>query len=80
MPNTVAARSKAWTVFAHSNTGIMGSNRTWGIDVCVSLFCVQVAALQQAEPPSKESYRLCKKIKELKNGQDARNGCKTIDR
>jgi hypothetical protein len=38
-PIRVVARSKAWTVFARSNTGILGSNSTWGI-VCVRLFCV----------------------------------------
>jgi hypothetical protein len=38
-PNTVAARSKTWTVFARSNIGIVGSNPTQGMDVCV-LFCV----------------------------------------
>jgi hypothetical protein len=52
----------AWTVFTRSNTGIVGSNPTWGMDVCVRLFCVlfrkQVAALQRADPPSKESYRV----------------------
>jgi hypothetical protein len=32
---TVAARSKAWTVFARSNTVIVGSNPTEGIDVYV---------------------------------------------
>jgi hypothetical protein len=26
---------------------------------CICLFCVQVAALRRADPPSKESYRLC---------------------
>jgi hypothetical protein len=36
---TVAARSKAWTVFARSKTGAMGSNPTRGMDVCVRLFC-----------------------------------------
>jgi hypothetical protein len=39
-PITVAARSKAWTVFARSNTGDVGSNPTQGMDVCVRLFCV----------------------------------------
>jgi hypothetical protein len=34
-PITVAARSKAWTVFARSNTGIVGSNPSQGMDVCV---------------------------------------------
>jgi hypothetical protein len=32
--------SKAWTVFASSNTGIVHSNPTWGMDVGVLLFCV----------------------------------------
>jgi hypothetical protein len=34
------ARSKAWTVFARLNTGIMGSNLTRGMDDCVRLFCL----------------------------------------
>jgi hypothetical protein len=34
-PITVVARSKAWNVFARSNTGIVGSNPTKGMDVCV---------------------------------------------
>jgi hypothetical protein len=37
---TVAARSKAWTVFARSNIDIVGSNPTGGMDVCVRLFCL----------------------------------------
>jgi hypothetical protein len=39
---TEAARSKAWTVFARSNTGVLGSNPTRGMDVCVYLFSVFV--------------------------------------
>jgi hypothetical protein len=39
---TVASRSKAWTVFARSNAGILGSNPTQGMDICVCLFCVCV--------------------------------------
>jgi hypothetical protein len=58
-PITVAARSKAWTVFARSNTGVVGSDRTQGMDVCVRLFCVYVAALLRADPPYKEPSRLC---------------------
>jgi hypothetical protein len=40
LPITVAARSKAWTAFARSNTGIVGSTPNWGMGVCVRLFCV----------------------------------------
>jgi hypothetical protein len=40
MPITVAARSKPWTAFGHSNAGIVCSNPTRGMDVCVRLFCV----------------------------------------
>jgi hypothetical protein len=39
VPITVAARSKARTVFARSNTGIVGSNPTQGMDACLHLFC-----------------------------------------
>jgi hypothetical protein len=71
-PITVAARSEAWTVFARSNTGIVGSSPTQDMGVCVHLFCVcavlcvQVAALRQADPLSKESYRLCKRSRNWK--------------
>jgi hypothetical protein len=41
-PITVAAWSKAWTVFAGSNAGIVGSNPTQDMDVYVRLFCVCV--------------------------------------
>jgi hypothetical protein len=61
---TGAARSKAWTVFARSNTGLVGSNPTEGMYVCVRLFCVFVvlcvgSGLTTDWFPSKESYRLC---------------------
>jgi hypothetical protein len=38
-PITVAARSKAWTVFARSNTEIVVSNPTRGMDVCAFILC-----------------------------------------
>jgi hypothetical protein len=38
-PTTAAARSKTWTAFARSNAGIVVSNPTQGMDVCVCLFC-----------------------------------------
>jgi hypothetical protein len=44
MPTTVAERSKACTVFARSEAGIMGSNPTQGMNVwCL---CVWVRARQ----------------------------------
>jgi hypothetical protein len=63
----VAAQSKAWIVFARSNAGIMGSNPTQGMDVCVCIYsvfvfsCVYLTALWRADHSSKESYSLCKK-------------------
>jgi hypothetical protein len=49
---SVAAQSKAWTVFTSSEAGIVSSNPTEGMDVCVRLFCVclQAAALRLADP------------------------------
>jgi hypothetical protein len=41
-PIIVVARSKTWTVFARSNTGVVGSNPTQGMNICVRLFCVCV--------------------------------------
>jgi hypothetical protein len=82
-PITVAARSKTWTVFARSNTGIVGSNPTWDINICVySVFVlsyVQVAALRWDDPPSKESYRLCKRSRNWKSGQGRTKGFRAID-
>jgi hypothetical protein len=43
------------------------------------LFCVQVAALRRAYPPSKESYRLCIGLRNWKSGQGPK-GCRAIDR
>jgi hypothetical protein len=39
-PIAVAARSKARTVFVRSNTEIVFSNPTGGMDVCVRSVCV----------------------------------------
>jgi hypothetical protein len=67
MPIVVAAWSKAWTVFDRSNTEIVGSHPTGGMDVYVRLFCVCVVLdLQRADPPSTESYRLCIGLERLK--------------
>jgi hypothetical protein len=44
LPITVAARSKAWTVFVRSKTGIVGSTSTQDMDVCVCVYSVFVLA------------------------------------
>jgi hypothetical protein len=49
MPITVAMQSKSWTLFAFSNTGIVCSNPTWGMDVCVLLFCVCAALCEASD-------------------------------
>jgi hypothetical protein len=76
--------SKAWIVFARSDAGIVGSNPTRCMDVCVCvrLFCVCVVlcALQRADHSSKESYRLCEKDYEPEEGARAQQkGCRAID-
>jgi hypothetical protein len=42
MPITAAAKSKAWTDFARSNAGIVGSISTQGMDVCMCVYSVFV--------------------------------------
>jgi hypothetical protein len=79
-PITVAARN----VFASTNTGIVGSNPTRGMDVCVHLFCVCVGlcvgssfakgwSLMQGVLPT--VYRL----RNWKSGQGPKD-CRAIER
>jgi hypothetical protein len=53
--------------------GVVGSNPTRGMDVCafilLVLSCSQVEVLRPADPPSKESYRLCIRLRNRKGGQ-----------
>jgi hypothetical protein len=82
VPVTVTARSKVWTVFARSNAGIMGSNPTRGMDICVRLFCVCVVlcrALRRADPPAMESYQMCTGLRNWKSDQGPTNGRRAID-
>jgi hypothetical protein len=39
-PITVAARSMAWNIFARRNIGIVGSNLTQSMDICLRLCIV----------------------------------------
>jgi hypothetical protein len=57
----MTVKYKARSVFIRSGTGIVGSNPTRGMDICLllSLCClVWVTALRRADHPSKGSYRL----------------------
>jgi hypothetical protein len=43
VPVTVAPRSKAWTVLARSDAGIVGSNPTQGMNIwCVYAFILRL--------------------------------------
>jgi hypothetical protein len=58
-PITGTERSTAYTVFVHSEAGIVGSNSAQGTDVwclcmCVFSVCVQVEALLRANHQPKE--------------------------
>jgi hypothetical protein len=60
LPITVTARSESWTVFARSNTGVVGSNPTQDMDACVRLLCVCAimcvgSDLWRADPHSRGS-------------------------
>jgi hypothetical protein len=57
-PIAVAARSKARTVFARSNTEIVGSNSTGGMDVCVCSVCVYSVSTVSSETASRPNKRL----------------------
>jgi hypothetical protein len=82
LPVTMATRIKASTAFGCSNIGIVCSNLTRGMNVCVySVFvlsCVQVVTLWRADPSSKESYRLCKRSRNWKSGQGPTKGCRVL--
>jgi hypothetical protein len=79
----VAALSKPWTAFAFFNTGVVGSNPTRGMDICICVYSVfvlssvYVAALRWADHSSKESYRLCKKSYETE--EEARTQQRAVE-
>jgi hypothetical protein len=83
MPITMAARSKAWTVFARSNTRIVGSNPAQGMDVCVRLFCVCFvlcvgSCLLTGWSPVQGALPTVYRIKNWKSGQGPTKSCRTI--
>jgi hypothetical protein len=83
-PITEVTRSKAWTVFARSNTGIVGSNPTRGMDVCVRLFCVCVvlcvgSGLATGWSPVQGVLQTVYRTKRVKKRPRSK-GCRTIER
>jgi hypothetical protein len=74
----MAACSKAWIVFAHSNAGVVGSNSIRGMDVCmyVDLFCVCTAmcvgsGLAKGWSPTQGALPNVYRIMKLKNAARA---------
>jgi hypothetical protein len=83
LPVTVAARSEAWTVFARSNAGVVGSNPSLSMDACMLLFSVRVflyvgRGLVTGWSPTKESCRLCLCLGNWKSSQGPPKGCRAI--
>jgi hypothetical protein len=82
---TVAARAKEWTVFALSNTGIVGSNTTQSMDVCMRLFCVRAvlcvgSGLATGWSPVQWVVPIVYKTKKLKKRPRPNKGSRAIDR
>jgi hypothetical protein len=78
-PITVVMRSKEWTVYHRLNTGIVGSNPTRDMDICVRLFCVCVVlcvgrGLVRGWFPVQGVLPTVYKIRKLKNGQGHTKG------
>jgi hypothetical protein len=83
MPITVASRSKAWTIFAHSNAGIVGSNPIEGMDVWVLLFYVYVvlyvgSGLASGSSGVQKSYRLFIGLSNWEVARIQRKDCRAI--
>jgi hypothetical protein len=81
----VASRSKAWTVFARSNTWIVGSNPTRGMDVCVLLFSVYVvlragSGLEMGWSSVQVVLQILHRLRSQKSGQGLTKDCRAIDR
>jgi hypothetical protein len=81
----MAVQSKAWTTFARSNAGIVGSNPIQGMDVCVRLFCVCVVLYVGSGLATDWSLvqgvlSTVYRIKKLKRGQGPTKDCRAIER
>jgi hypothetical protein len=73
--------SKAWTVFARSNTGIVGSNPTSGMCISVRLFCV--CGWRHCEgliPRPRKPTDYVKRSRNWKTAKVRQTDCTAIDR
>jgi hypothetical protein len=68
-PVTVAARSEAWILFARSNIGVVDSNPTQGMDVCVCVVLCAGSGLATGWSPVQRVLRLCIGLRNWKSGQ-----------
>jgi hypothetical protein len=83
-PITVATRSRAWTAFPRTNTGIVGSNPIRGMDVCVRLICVCVVLCVDSDlatgwSPVQGVLPTVYRLRNWKSGQGPTKSCKAID-
>jgi hypothetical protein len=75
----MAARTKAWSVFANLNISVVGLNPTRGMEVSGRSFCVYVMLcvcrdLATGWSPAKGVLRIVYKVKELKKPSKLSNG------
>jgi hypothetical protein len=74
-----AARSKIWTVFARSNTGIVSSNLTQATDICVCVILWVGGGLVTGWSPVQGALP-CIGLRNWKSGQHPTKGCRATDR
>jgi hypothetical protein len=84
-PIAVAGRSRACTVLARSNAGIMCSNPTQGMDVYVRLFCVYAvlyigSGLAKGQSSVQEVLPTVYRVKKMKKRSFPTKDCRAIDR
>jgi hypothetical protein len=82
-PITLATHSNAWTIFDRSNAGVVSSNPTRGMDVCVRLFCVYVVLcvnrrLVTGWSPFQGVLPTVYRLRNWKSGQGPTKGCTAL--
>jgi hypothetical protein len=78
-PITVAVWSKAQTISASSDTGIVGLNPTQGIDFCVCVLCVGSKQPCIGQIPVQGVLSTVYRLRNWKRDQSPK-GCRAIER